>query len=64
MKYNEITEMDGHITGGLAQAGQYFAGKIGTIFVMNFFVGMDLKPRLRQAAGTLGDTQRNSIAEI
>ena len=30
-------------TGDLAQAGQCFAGKIGTIFVENFFVGMELK---------------------
>jgi len=39
------------VTGGLAQWRQYFAEKIGTIFVRNFFVGMEWKPRLRQAAG-------------
>ena len=41
------------ITGGLAQAGQCFAGRIGTIFVENFVVGMEWKPLLCQAAGTL-----------
>ena len=49
-------------TGGLAQAGQYFAGKIGTIFVRNFFVGMELKPPpLRQAAGTLEAIRRSAV---
>jgi len=32
-----------HLTGGLAQAGQCFAGKIGMIFVGNFFVGIELE---------------------
>ena len=45
--------MGDRLTGGLAQAGQYFAGKIGTIFVRKFFVEMEFKPPLRQAAGTL-----------
>ena len=51
-------QMGGHITGSLAQAGQCFAGKIGTIFVRNFFVGMELKPLLRQSAGTLFTTKK------
>ena len=53
--------MGGHITGGLAQAGQCFAGKIGTIFVRNFFVGMELKPLPLQAAGTLGASKDSAV---
>ena len=63
MKYNEITEMGGHITGGLAQAGQCFAEKIGAIFVRNFFVGMEWKSPLCQAAVTLAASGRQNGAE-
>ena len=39
--------------GRFGASGAVRCRKIGTIFVGNFLVGMELKPRLRQAAGTL-----------
>jgi len=47
----------------LAQAGQYFAGKIGTIFVGKFFVGMEWKPPPRQAAGTLAASMTRVVSK-
>ena len=50
--------MGGHITGSLAQAGQYFAGKIGTIFVRNFFVGIVLEnPVFVKSLGVVGNVR-------